>query len=76
MTVIDHSAELVPYAEAIRRSGLPVRTWFDRLRASRDEVRIYVDGRDRRRHLIDARDLEKLVEVRPAQSRRREAVAA
>jgi hypothetical protein len=66
VTIIDESAELVPYAEAIRRSGLPERTWYDRLRASRDEVRVYQDGRDRRRHLIDARDLGKLTEMRPA----------
>ena len=70
---MDEGIELVPYKDAIERSGLSRRTWYDRLRESRDMVRVYQDGRDRRRRLIDVRDIEKLAEVRPAP--RPEAVA-
>lgn len=66
-------AQLIPYSEAIKRSGLSRRTWYDRLRQT-SGIRVFVDGHDRRLRLIDARDIPKLVEVRPAQ--RREEVAA
>lgn len=70
---MDEGIELIPYKDAIERSGLSRRTWYDRLRESRGVVRVYQDGRDRRRRLIDVRDVEKLAEVRPAPQR--EAVA-
>ncbi len=56
--------QLLPYDEAIRRSGLTRRTWYDRLRES--GVVVYQDGRDRRRRLISAKDVERLVAFRPA----------
>lgn len=61
--------ELIPLKEAIERSGLPTSTWFYRLRQNRDDIRVYQDGRDRRKHLIDARDLPKLTDIRPAPRR-------
>ncbi len=55
-------SKLIPYPEAIARSGLTRRTWFDRVRES--GITIYIDGRDRRLRLVDERDIAKLVEVR------------
>ncbi len=65
-------AQLIPYAEAIRRSGLSRRTWYDRLRQT-SGIRVFTDGRDRRLRLIDARDIPKLTEARPAPRRERTA---
>lgn len=65
---MDAQSELIPYAEAIKRSGLSRRTWYDRLRQT-NGVRVFTDGRDRRLRLIDARDLPKLTEARPAPRR-------
>lgn len=72
---IDHTdhGELVSYAEAIRRTGLTRRLWYDRLRQT-SGVRVFVDGHDRRLRLIDARDIPRLIEARPAP--RRETTAA
>jgi hypothetical protein len=61
-------AQLIPYAEAIKRSGLSRRTWYDRLRQT-SGIRVFVDGRDRRLRMIDARDLPRLTQIEPVKRR-------
>lgn len=61
-------SQLLPYSEAIRRSGLSRRTWYDRLREA--GVVVYQDGKDRRQRWIAAKDVEKLVALRPARRER------
>lgn len=62
--------ELIPIEEAVRRLGLPRRTFARRLAS--DSIDLYRDGRDRRRKLILAADLDRLtrptlVHERPAE---------
>ncbi len=65
---MDTQSELIPYSEAIKRSGLSRRTWYDRLRQA-SGVRVFTDGRDRRLRLIHEEDISKLTEARPAPRR-------
>jgi hypothetical protein len=67
--------ELIDYKAAMKRTGLSRRTWYDRLKEHRGTVQVYQDGRDRRRHLIDVRDAERLAEIRPAPRREPQGVA-
>lgn len=53
--------QLIGYQEAMVLTGLPKRTLLDRI--DREGVTVYVDGRDRRRRLIDRRDIPKLIKV-------------
>ncbi len=53
----------ISYDETIERTGLPKRTLLDRI--ERSGVLVYKDGRDRRRRLIDVRDLPLLTEPIP-----------
>lgn len=63
--------QLIPYPEAIERSGLSRRTLYDRLKEA--GITVYQNPRDRRLRLIAAADLPKLTKPRPVQ--RREIVA-
>lgn len=58
MTVQDLG--LVTFDEAQKLSGLPRRTFYRRL--SDGSIRVFADGRDRRRRLVPVADLEKLTE--------------
>ncbi len=53
----------ISYDETVNRTGLPKRTLLDRI--ERTGVVVYKDGRDRRRRLIDVRDLPTLTEPVP-----------
>lgn len=63
---------LLTYDQVIEQTGFSRRTLNDRILS--EQIVTYVDGVDRRRRLIAAKDVPRLVEVRPAQ--RREEVAA
>jgi hypothetical protein len=57
------TTSLITYRQARQALGLSPRVlnW----RVARASVTAYVDGRDRRRRLLDARDLPKLVLIEP-----------
>ena len=58
---------LIPMADVVKASPYSRKTLITRIK---DEgIQTYVDGLDRRRRLIDARDLPKLTEIRPAPRR-------
>lgn len=59
--------QLIPYPEALDRSGLSRRTLYDRLKET--GITVYQNPRDRRLRLIDVRDLPRLTEARPVQRR-------
>lgn len=59
--------QLITYGEALARLGFSKRTLFDRIKDER--LTVYIDGVDRRRRLLDKRDVEKLAEVRPRRER-------
>ncbi len=61
------TTSLITYRQARQALGLSPRVlnW----RVARSGVQAYVDGRDRRRRLLDARDLPKLVLIEPVQRR-------
>lgn len=61
----------LPYTEVIARTGLSKRTL--NIRVLSEGVTTWIDGRDRRRRLIDERDLPKLTETRPAPRRAEQA---
>lgn len=67
-------AQLIPYAEAIKRSGLSRRTWYDRLRQT-SGIRVFTDGRDRRLRLIHEEDIPKLTAIEPVERRERSTAA-
>lgn len=54
---------LLPYSEAQQRIGIARRTLQERILF--EGITTYQDGRDRRRRLIDTRDLPKLMDPRP-----------
>ncbi len=56
--------DLIPYREAIARSGLKRATWYARLKES-PEIEVYEDGIDRRLRLIAAEDADRLAAPRP-----------
>lgn len=58
---------LIPYREIEALLGIARRTLQERIQA--EGIQTYRDGRDRRRRLIDARDLPKLMEPRPVERR-------
>ncbi len=58
----------VPYAEVVEQTGISKRAL--NVRILREGIPTYVDGRDRRRRLLDARDIERLTQIRPAPRRR------
>ena len=62
------TSTLITYRQARQALGLSPRVlnW----RVARADVQVYVDGRDRRRRLLDARDLPKLVLIEPVKKRR------
>jgi hypothetical protein len=57
MTVLP-GPELIPLEEAVRRLGLPRRTFARRI--ADGSVDLYRDGRDRRRKLIHVGDVDRL----------------
>jgi len=59
---------LITYRQARQALGLSPRVlhW----RVARAGVQAYVDGRDRRRRMLDARDLPKLILIEPVAKRR------
>ena len=59
MTTVQ-GAEMIPIDEAVRRLGLPRRTFARRL--ADGSVDVFRDGRDRRRRLVLVADLERLTE--------------
>ncbi len=61
MTTESAEAELISFAEAATRLGLPRRTLRQRLADGR--VDVYQDGRDRRRRLVRADDLPLLTQT-------------
>lgn len=52
--------KFIPYSEVEIRLGIARRTLQERIQL--EGIKTYRDGRDRRRRLIDARDLPKLIE--------------
>jgi len=56
--------QLISLADASQRIGMPKRTLARRV-ATDGSIVIYRDGFDRRRHLIDMRDLPRLIEIQP-----------
>lgn len=64
---------LLPYDEVLNRLGISKRTL--NIRVLTEGVTTWIDGRDRRRRLIDERDLPKLTETRPAPRRAEQAAA-
>lgn len=62
-----NAKNLIPYAEVEARIGIARRTLQDRIAS--EGITVYIDGRDRRRRLIDVRDLPKLMEPRPVERR-------
>ncbi len=65
---------LVTYRQARQALGLSPRVlhW----RVQRSGVQAFVDGRDRRRRLLDARDLPKLVLIEPVVKRQESSAAS
>ncbi len=61
------TTSLITYQQARQALGLSPRVlnW----RVARAGVQAYVDGRDRRRRLLDARDLPRLVLIEPVTRR-------
>lgn len=59
--------QLMTYREVQDLVGISKRTLIDRIKT--DRIPVYVDGVDRRRRLIDARDVEKMIAVRPRPER-------
>ncbi len=64
--------QLISLADASRRIGMPKRTLARRL-ATDGSIVVYRDGFDRRRHLIDLRDLPRLIEIQPVKREERTA---
>lgn len=52
---------LITYSEALELTGLSERTFFRRLAS--ENIPVHMDGRDRRRRLIDRADVERLIKV-------------
>lgn len=59
--------EFISYREVEMRLGIARRTLQERIQL--EGIQTYRDGRDRRRRLIDARDLPKLMEPQPVERR-------
>ncbi len=55
--------QLIGYPEVLELTGVSKRTLIDRIRA--EGVRVYINGADRRRRLIDRRDVDRLVRITP-----------
>lgn len=55
--------DLVSYKTALTETGLSKPRLLERIAA--EGVTVWVDGRDRRRRLISARDIPKLIATRP-----------
>lgn len=66
--------ELITYREVIEMTGLPKRTLLDRI--DRAGVTVYVDGRDRRRRLLDKREVEQLIKPEAIEHHERVAFVA
>ena len=69
---IGQGAEMISLDEAVRRLGLPRRTFARRL--ADGSIDVYQDGRDRRQRLVLVTDLERL--TRPIVIRERTEVPA
>ena len=65
---MDTTSTLISYKQAREVLGLSPRVlnW----RVARAGVQAYIDGKDRRRRLLDARDLPKLILIEPVAQRR------
>ena len=59
--------QLITYDEALARLGFSKRTLFNQIKDER--ITVYVDGINRRRRLLDIRDINKLAEVKPRPER-------
>lgn len=59
--------ELITYRQALARAGFSMRTLIDRIKDER--LTVYIDGQDRRRRLLDAREVDQLIEARPRPER-------
>ncbi len=57
----DHP-QLITITEASKLTGMPRRT-IQRRVSTDASIRVYRDGRDRRKHMLDARDLPRLTEL-------------
>ncbi len=63
--------DLIDYKVALSETGISKRALLERIAA--EGVTVWIDGRDRRRRLLDRRDLPKLTQARPAPRRERTA---
>lgn len=55
--------DLITYPVALAETGISKRALLERIAA--EGITVWVDGRDRRKRLIDRRDLPKLIATRP-----------
>lgn len=62
---MESTRQLIGYEEAMRLTGLPRRTFFRRI--ATEAVPTHIDGRDRRRRLIDRADAERMVRAEPVE---------
>ncbi len=67
-------AAFLHYDKVLELTGFSRRTLNERILT--EQITTYLDPQDRRRRMLSAEDVSRLVEVRPAQSQRRERVAA
>jgi hypothetical protein len=59
--------DLIDYKVALTETGISKRALLERITA--EGVTVWIDGRDRRRRLLDRRDLPKLMATRPDERR-------
>lgn len=64
--------DLVDYKVALSETGISKRALLERIAA--EGITVWIDGRDRRKRLLDRRDLPKLIATRP-DARRTETAA-
>ena len=55
------SQQMITYPEAMKLTGLPARTFYRRIASVK--LPVYMDGKDRRKRLLDRRDVAKLIRV-------------
>jgi hypothetical protein len=59
--------DLIDYKVALSETGISKRALLERIVA--EGVTVWIDGRDRRKRLLDRRDLPRLIATRPDQRR-------
>ena len=59
--------DLVGYKVVLAETGISKPRVLERI--AEEGIRVYVDGKDRRRRLISARDIPRLIETRPDERR-------